>query len=185
MPATNDGGESQLNEANASIETEDAQLRRTLEQLRHDFSSLASYFPHGFQFTLDIMMPRAEFANPNEVDMSASFPVPLRAITSSQTVRDSQSIGLLNITGFGTDEMLFDYHSVSGGIDFQVHVGTSISVEGVDRAVGISALNMLLQIRKNMPEDGPRLTTARNLEVFDREGNPKLINRARRLSSGQ
>lgn len=147
-----------------------ASVTRFLElinQVSPDFNRWAKYAPGGFQIDVYSARYPVSFEEFSNNDMISSLAGLGRPTTSTR-------IGVLNITGAGTEQLSFDYRSKIGGRNMAIEIaqGKITTSMGVPLEV---ACNGISRVLINIFDfDGSRdiPIIVRNLSYFDQEGNP-------------
>lgn len=160
------------------IENYKNELRRSIQSHLEELRQSAKTHPEGFQYNVSApMVPALELVDNFEV-LSETGLASSENFKTNPNSLIGKRLGVLSILGvqpFGLDlNIEFDYHSLTGGKDFQVMVGKDITYQGVSPEIGTLALKGLLGTLNEQNVDIKKmihLGSYTGLDYVDREGN--------------
>ena len=136
------------------------QLKRTVQEYLHLLKEHGEQMPDGFRYEVIVQ--------------------PMPTNDGSSLVR--QRLGMLSVSGVDSDNIDFDFHSISKGHDFFVRVGKEVDFHGANPKTVSDALSILLSTLPNRGQDnqeGFYLASIFNSKFYDRNG--KYINPTEQL----
>ncbi|OGK20972.1 hypothetical protein A3C98_02870 [Candidatus Roizmanbacteria bacterium RIFCSPHIGHO2_02_FULL_37_15] len=154
-----------------------SQIRSAIGAVLPDLTQELSRFPSGFQY--DVNAPKItlgsaeEYAQAMGRDLGSVGRKILENFGGELSVEPR--LGVMNVVGDPTGELEIEYRSLTGGRQFALAIkGDDLSLTGDATEEEITqALDMIFKAGKiNRDPNEVHITTIRNLNYYDRSGNP-------------